>query len=66
MRLAASELEQTVMRLALDVLGPASLSRLSGGRWSTGYFEAFAETIAGGTAEIQRNIIGERLLGLPR
>ncbi len=66
MRLASSELEQTVMRLAMDVLGPAGLSRTSAGSWSIGYFEAFAETIAGGTAEIQRNIIGERLLGLPR
>ena len=66
MRLAASELEQTVMRLALDVLGPSALSRTSAGTWLSGYFEAFAETIAGGTSEIQRNIIGERLLGLPR
>ncbi len=66
MRLVSSELEQTVMRLALDVLGPAGLSRTGSRRWGAGYFEAFAETIAGGTAEIQRNIIGERLLGLPR
>jgi alkylation response protein AidB-like acyl-CoA dehydrogenase len=65
-RLASSELEQTVMRLAMDVLGPAGLSRSAADAWSVGYFEAFAETIAGGTAEIQRNIIGERLLGLPR
>jgi alkylation response protein AidB-like acyl-CoA dehydrogenase len=66
MRLCASELEQTVMRLAMDVLGPQGLSRSSAGTWAIGYLEAFAETIAGGTAEIQRNIIGERLLGLPR
>jgi alkylation response protein AidB-like acyl-CoA dehydrogenase len=66
LRLAASELEQTVTRLAMDVLGPQGLSRSSAGPWAVGYFEAFAETIAGGTSEIQRNIIGERLLGLPR
>jgi alkylation response protein AidB-like acyl-CoA dehydrogenase len=66
LRLAASELEQAVMRLAMDVLGPQALSRSSAAPWAACYFEAFAETIAGGTAEIQRNIIGERLLGLPR
>jgi alkylation response protein AidB-like acyl-CoA dehydrogenase len=66
MRLAASELEQSVMRLAMDVLGQGGLSRSSAGSWAAGYLESFAETIAGGTAEIQRNIIGERLLGLPR
>ena len=66
MRLAATELEQTVMRLALEVLGPDSLSRIVRHDWIIAYFEAFAETIAGGTSEIQRNIIGERVLGLPR
>jgi alkylation response protein AidB-like acyl-CoA dehydrogenase len=66
MRLAASELEQTIMRLAVDVLGADALSRNVRRDWIIGYFEAFAETIAGGTSEIQRNIIGERLLGLPR
>jgi alkylation response protein AidB-like acyl-CoA dehydrogenase len=66
MRLAASELEQTVMRLAVDVLGPDGLSRTVRHDWMLAYLEAFAETIAGGTSEIQRNIIGERVLGLPR
>jgi alkylation response protein AidB-like acyl-CoA dehydrogenase len=36
------------------------------GDWATQYLRSFSHTIAGGTSEIQRNIIAERLLGLPR
>jgi alkylation response protein AidB-like acyl-CoA dehydrogenase len=66
LRLAMSEVEQTIMRLAIEVLGPAALSHQTAGEWAMGYFSSFAQTIAGGTSEIQRNIIGERMLGLPR
>lgn len=62
-RLTFAELAQRVHRLAAELLGPEGLLN---GPVMTGYFESYSETIAGGTAEIQRNIIAERILGLPR
>lgn len=63
MRLHFAELAQRIYRTAMDILGPEALI-LSG--WTHDYLESYSETIAGGTAEIQRNIIAERVLGLPR
>lgn len=37
-----------------------------GGDWQRSYFNAFSATIGGGTSEVQHNIIGERVLGLPK
>jgi len=49
--------------LAMDILGPAGLHP---GTWLTEYLGARAATIYTGTSEIQRNILAERVLGLPR
>lgn len=49
---------------ALDILGTAG--ELAGEQWMDGYLFALAGPIYAGTNEVQKNIIAERLLGLPR
>jgi alkylation response protein AidB-like acyl-CoA dehydrogenase len=39
---------------------------LDDGKWNRGYSMSFAQTIAAGSSEIQKNIISERVLGMPR
>ncbi|MFD6156002.1 acyl-CoA dehydrogenase family protein [Nocardia sp. NPDC060256] len=58
-----SELDIAMHETALDVLG-ASAER--SGPWTDGYLFSLSGPIYAGTNEIQRNIIAERLLGLPR
>ncbi len=63
------ELHQRVYQLALDIIGPDAmrLTPVDGeGTWTGPYLQSFAYTIGGGTTDIQRNIVGERVLGLPR
>ena len=68
LHLPYSELEQEVYRLALEIEGARGLVRRPGPAigWAMFFFKSMSATIAGGTSEIQRNTIGERLLGLPR
>ena len=63
------ELHQRVYQLGMDILGTdaLALTPIDGdGNWTGPYLQSFAYTIGGGTTDIQRNIVGERVLGLPR
>jgi alkylation response protein AidB-like acyl-CoA dehydrogenase len=55
---------QRLAETAVAVLGPEAL--LTPGRWANRLLSTRANSIMGGTSEIQRNVIGERLLELPR
>jgi alkylation response protein AidB-like acyl-CoA dehydrogenase len=58
--------------VAMELLGPDALlldsasGAVQGGRWVRNYLRSRAATIGTGTAEIQRNTIAERVLGLPQ
>jgi alkylation response protein AidB-like acyl-CoA dehydrogenase len=70
MRLSVGELMQRITQVALDLLGVDALAwtepKRHDGQWSNDYLFSFSRTISAGSKDIQRNIIGERLLGLPR
>jgi alkylation response protein AidB-like acyl-CoA dehydrogenase len=59
-----SELDLALHETALDLLGPQA--EIRGDRWLEGYLFALAGPIYAGTNEIQRTVIAERVLGLPR
>src|SRR5689334_9143767 len=62
-----SELDLALHETALDLLGPAAEDRDGpDGRWLEDYLFALAGPIYAGTNEIQRTLIAERVLGLPR
>jgi alkylation response protein AidB-like acyl-CoA dehydrogenase len=68
LKLYWADIAQRVARLAMDILGPDGVRANGDGPagWSANYLRSFAASIGGGTSEIQRNIIGDRVLGLPR
>ena len=71
-KLVLTELLQDLASTALEVEGMHAGLYLGderapdGAEWTLGYMNSFTGTIAGGSNEIQRNILGERVLGLPK
>ncbi len=71
-KIVSSEWNQRLTDLACDILGPAAAlwvddpNAPDGGMWPRAFMNSFGMTIGGGTSQILRNIIGERVLGLPK
>jgi alkylation response protein AidB-like acyl-CoA dehydrogenase len=59
-----SETNQQLVQLAAELLGPDAL--VASSRWGYQLLRARGNTIEGGTTEILKNIVAERVLGLPR
>ena len=70
-KVLADEHGQHIMGLAKDLAGPGGMLSDRGplgtdvGPWHHGFLFAPALTVGGGTGEVQRNIVAERVLGLP-
>ena len=66
-KLLGAEHEQRVQELGLELLGAEGTTTEGPAHgWTYGFLVTRCLTIAGGTSEVQRNVIAERLLGLPR
>lgn len=70
-KILGSETDQRLQDLALELVGPYGAMRsgpesLLDGAVARQWLYARSETIMGGTSEIQRNVIAQRILGLPR
>ncbi|NUR64058.1 MAG: acyl-CoA dehydrogenase [Catenulispora sp.] len=67
-KLISMQLAQDVAELGLELLGGAGATEEPGAAagWTQAFLSSRCLTIAGGTTEVQLNVIGERILGLPR
>ena len=71
-KLARTELVRELTEFALQFQGSnagyyvGDDNAVDGGYWHRAYLNSFSATIGGGTSEIQKNIIGEHVLGLPK
>ncbi len=71
-KLVSTEFNQDLAELAYQIEGAFSTLHVDdpaapdGGQWPLAYMNSFGVTIAAGTSEIQRNILGERVLGLAK
>lgn len=71
-KLMWTEFARRLYEFAMTLAGPKAAyyvgeeNAIDDGLWARGYLNAFSATIGGGTSEIQRNIIAEHVLGLPR
>jgi alkylation response protein AidB-like acyl-CoA dehydrogenase len=67
-----TELNQRFQQIATELLGPyATLSKgdphsIDDGQWAYTFLRARGNTIEAGTSEVQRNILGHMVLGLPK
>ena len=60
-------MNQRNAQMALKALGPQGQEwDFDGGRWAYHYLRSRANTIEAGTSEVQRNILAQRVFGLPR
>ena len=71
-KLRTSEHRRRMLQFALSLQGAnaarwvGDANAFDGGKWQRAYFNSFSSTIGGGTSQIQANIVGERVLGLPK
>ncbi|KZS61293.1 acyl-CoA dehydrogenase [Mycobacterium kansasii] len=71
-KLFGQHVEQQIHELALDlggefaILDSGAADAPNRGKWALGWLRTRASTIGGGTSEIQRNVLAERVLGQPR